>query len=82
MVAHSHTPPGALALPGSQDIHWSLGKIGYFPSYTLGAIAAVQIYNAWEAEVGQEHSIELISSGRFEPLREWLREKIHQVRSG
>ena len=34
-----------------QDIHWSQGLIGYFPSYSLGAIAAAQFFQAAEAEI-------------------------------
>ena len=37
-----------------QDIHWSFGAIGYFPSYTLGAIMAAQIFHAAQADLGKE----------------------------
>lgn len=59
-----------------QDIHWSDGLIGYFPTYTLGAVASVQIYRQAVAEhPGLEEEIE---AGRFNTLREWLRERIHR----
>ena len=64
-----------------QDIHWSFGAVGYFPSYTLGAIMAVQIFNAAERDLGAEALHEQISSAEFSPLREWLREKVHAVGS-
>merc|ERR1712070_455702 len=60
-----------------QDIHWSFGAVGYFPSYTLGAIMAVQIFNAAKAEIGDAELKGQIAAGEFKPLREWLREKVH-----
>jgi Zn-dependent M32 family carboxypeptidase len=64
-----------------QDIHWSFGAVGYFPSYTLGAIMAVQIFNAAKADLGELELRRQISCGDFAPLREWLREKVHAVGS-
>mmetsp|Transcript_30226 Transcript_30226/g.82674 ORF Transcript_30226/g.82674 Transcript_30226/m.82674 type:complete len:380 (+) Transcript_30226:2-1141(+) len=61
-----------------QDIHWSFGAVGYFPSYTLGAIAAVQIFQAYEKEIGKDVVATQISNGEFVPLREWLRAKVHE----
>ena len=43
----------------------------------LGAIAAVQIFEAAERELGAETLAQKLSAGDFKPLREWLREKIH-----
>lgn len=59
-----------------QDIHWALGAFGYFPTYTLGSLMAVQLYDAAERELGdlQEH----FAAGRFEPLLAWLRARIHR----
>merc|ERR1712127_390708 len=48
-----------------QDIHWSFGAVGYFPSYTLGAIMSVQIFNAAQAELGEEVLRQQIASGEF-----------------
>ena len=62
-----------------QDIHWSFGAVGYFPSYTLGAIMAAQIYAAAEDKL--PGLSEKISKGEFAPLREWLRTEIHEVGS-
>jgi carboxypeptidase Taq len=64
-----------------QDIHWSFGAVGYFPSYTLGAIMAVQIFEAAKVDLGPEILASQIAAGEFAPLREWLREKIHAVGS-
>ena len=64
-----------------QDIHWSFGAVGYFPSYTLGAIMAVQIFDAAKAELGEAELRGQISRGEFTPLREWLRAKVHTVGS-
>lgn len=62
-----------------QDVHWSVGAIGYFPSYSLGAMMAAQFY---ETAKGQIDDLEgKISRGDFAPLREWLQEKIHSVGS-
>ncbi len=59
-----------------QDVHWSVGQFGYFPSYGLGNLFAAQIYNTVEQDIdglGRK-----ISQGNFDPLREWLRENIHE----
>ena len=58
-----------------QDIHWHDGAFGYFPSYTLGAMAAAQLMRAARAALpGLD---EALASGDFAPLRAWLREKVH-----
>mmetsp|Transcript_14443 Transcript_14443/g.27791 ORF Transcript_14443/g.27791 Transcript_14443/m.27791 type:complete len:547 (+) Transcript_14443:58-1698(+) len=62
-----------------QDIHWSDGSFGYFPTYTLGAMFACQFYSAAVKEIPNLES--RISKGDFAPLKEWLNEKIHKVGS-
>ncbi|MDX1388440.1 MAG: carboxypeptidase M32, partial [Acidobacteriota bacterium] len=58
-----------------QDIHWSMGAIGYFPTYTLGNLYAAQY---WEAIVKAIPDLEKqIERGEFSALLGWLREKIH-----
>lgn len=58
-----------------QDIHWGMGAIGYFPTYTLGTLYAAQL---WEAIARERPEIEAsIAAGDFAPLLAWLREKIH-----
>lgn len=58
-----------------QDVHWSAGLIGYFPTYTLGNIYAAQLMEAMQRELGELDP--LISQGQFQPLLAWLRDKIH-----
>lgn len=62
-----------------QDIHWSLGALGYFPSYTLGAMMAAQLFETAEKEIPGLRG--KLAVGEFSPLREWLREKIHKAGS-
>ena len=59
-----------------QDIHWSSGQFGYFPSYALGNLFAAQIFSTAMDEITDLKY--KISQGEFQPLREWLRENIHQ----
>lgn len=68
------TPPND-ALGCLQDIHWYDGAVGYFPTYTLGAMAAAQLFQAaLRAEPGIP---EAIGRGDFTPLVGWLRENVH-----
>ncbi len=58
-----------------QDIHWHDGAFGYFPSYTLGAMAAAQLMRAARAEVpGLDDAL---GQGELAPLMGWLRDKVH-----
>ena len=58
-----------------QDIHWSMGSIGYFPTYTLGNLHAAQM---WEAiRVALPGLDADIAAGRFGGLLGWLRENVH-----
>ena len=58
-----------------QDIHWYSGLFGYFPSYTVGAMAAAQLMAAARRQVqGLEAEF---ASGNLSPLTGWLRRKIH-----
>ena len=58
-----------------QDVHWSDGYIGYFPTYTLGNIIAAQLYTCAIQE--QPTILEDIARGEFGHLLHWLRRKIH-----
>ena len=58
-----------------QDIHWSAGLFGYFPTYSLGNLYAAQLFAAADRELGG--LADLFRRGEFTPLRTWLREKIH-----
>lgn len=58
-----------------QDIHWSIGLFGYFPTYALGNLMSVQLYQAAERQLGSLEG--LIRAGDFAPLLDWLRENVH-----
>ena len=59
-----------------QDIHWSLGAFGYFPTYALGNLMSSQLFDQAAEELpGLEGRI---AEGDFEDLLEWLRTKIHR----
>jgi carboxypeptidase Taq len=58
-----------------QDIHWYDGAIGYFPTYTLGAMTAAQLFDAAKSAV--PGLLSSIGKGDFRPLLGWLREHIH-----
>ncbi len=58
-----------------QDVHWSEGLIGYFPTYCLGSLAAAQIWEKASTEI--EHLGEYIARGDYEPLRSWLAQNIY-----
>ncbi|MAJ02256.1 MAG: carboxypeptidase [Euryarchaeota archaeon] len=59
-----------------QDIHWSMGAFGYFPTYTLGNLYAAQLLDAMKDALGDIDSI--ISSGDWSPMLDWLRPRIHE----
>ncbi len=59
-----------------QDVHWSAGLVGYFPTYTLGNLYASQLFETADVELGGLHA--MFACGEFQPLRDWLREKIHR----
>ena len=59
-----------------QDIHWSFGAIGYFPTYTLGNLYSVQFFNAFER--AHPNWKEQVSKGSLDFIRDWLKENIHK----
>ena len=59
-----------------QDIHWSIGAIGYFPTYTIGNLMAAQLWERLRRDLPEVEAD--VGAGRFEPLREWLREHVHR----
>ena len=59
-----------------QDSHWSLGAIGYFPTYTLGNLNAAQLMFAAEKQV--QGLCDQLAQGHYRPLLDWLRANIHQ----
>jgi carboxypeptidase Taq len=59
-----------------QDIHWSFGGFGYFPGYTLGKLYAAMEWNILQQQMPDVRA--KIANGDLMPIREWLRENIHQ----
>ena len=59
-----------------QDIHWSAGLVGYFPTYSLGNLYASQFFEKAEQDLGDLHT--MFASGEFEPLKKWLNENVHR----
>ncbi len=59
-----------------QDVHWSCGDIGYFPTYTLGTLYATQLYNSAKKEILNLE--DKIRSGDLIPLKEWFNKKVHK----
>ncbi|WP_027409168.1 carboxypeptidase M32 [Anoxybacteroides tepidamans] len=58
-----------------QDVHWSGGSFGYFPSYALGYMYAAQLKQAMLKDL--PHFDELLEKGELLPIRNWLTEKVH-----
>ena len=59
-----------------QDVHWSGGSIGYFPTYALGNLISAQI---WEkVMIDLPDLYDGFEEGEFAPLRDWLREHLHR----
>ena len=59
-----------------QDIHWSAGLIGYFPTYTLGNIYASQLFDFATSKLGDLGN--MFSKGDFLPLKNWLNDQVHK----
>ena len=59
-----------------QDIHWSHGSFGYFPTYSMGSFYAAQFFNQAKKDIGGLTG--QIEMGNFKPLLDWLRVNIHQ----
>tara|TARA_B100000401_G_C52688015_1_gene663088 strand:- start:578 stop:1003 length:426 start_codon:yes stop_codon:yes gene_type:complete len=58
-----------------QDIHWSMGAFGYFPTYTLGNLYASQLLDAAKDDLPDYNKN--IIDGKFDDLLGWMRNKIH-----
>ncbi len=66
-----------------QDVHWYAGLFGYFPCYTLGALTAAQLYQAYTTTNPDAEA--QFAAGNFESVLSWLRDNIHskaQLTSG
>ena len=60
-----------------QDIHWSAGMFGYFPTYTMGTLYAAQLFQAAKKQIPDLEKE--LSVGNFQPLKQWLNQHVHQV---
>jgi carboxypeptidase Taq len=59
-----------------QDIHWSAGLFGYFPTYTLGNLFAAQLMDGARRDLGDLDGA--FARGQFAPLLDWLRARVHR----
>ncbi len=59
-----------------QDVHWSFGAFGYFPTYTLGNLYASMFYNQAKQELPELE--QGIAQGNLLPLKDWLNQKVHR----
>jgi carboxypeptidase Taq len=59
-----------------QDVHWSAGAFGYFPSYALGCLIAAQLWEQLEADLGPQDAA--LGRGDVEAVRAWLAEHVHR----
>ena len=60
-----------------QDVHWSAGLVGYFPTYALGNLYAAQLFEAAHSAIPDLH--DQFSRGEFAALLGWLRTHVHQT---
>lgn len=60
-----------------QDVHWSRGSVGYFPTYAMGNLLGAQIWERLESDLGDTQ--ELISRGEFAPILAWLTEHLYSL---
>ena len=60
-----------------QDVHWSEGQFGYFPSYLLGHLVSAQLSEAMAASIGspEQH----VREGHLDVMLDWLRQHVHPV---
>ena len=59
-----------------QDVHWSWGMFGYFPTYSLGTLMSVQLWEAMARDLGDLDAI--VRAGDFAPILGWLIEHVHR----
>jgi carboxypeptidase Taq len=59
-----------------QDVHWSAGAFGYFPSYALGCLIAAQLWETMEAELGPRE--DELRRGEVTAIKQWLAEHVHR----
>jgi len=67
--------PRAHADGSLQDVHWSMGAFGYFPSYALGDLYGLHFFRKIRRDIPDLAA--LVESGNFAPLHDWLRDNVH-----
>jgi len=70
-VRPKHDAEGCL-----QDVHWSMGNFGYFPTYALGNVLAAQIWTQFQKENPNFQAI--LDKQEYSPILSWLQRKVHQ----
>ena len=75
MKEHLGLEPQSYAQGCLQDVHWFVGKFGYFPAYTIGHMAAAQINDKMKKDI--QNIPELMAAGDFLPIQQWLADKIY-----
>lgn len=63
-----------------QDIHWPSGAFGYFPSYSLGAMTAAQLFRYMKTSAIPDIE-EKIAAGKFGDIKSWLQKEFHELGS-
>ena len=58
-----------------QDVHWSFGGFGYFPTYALGNLVSAQLWEKMSEEIKDIE--EKIETAKFDAILAWLRENVH-----
>ncbi len=71
------TPPNDGKEGVMQDVHWAGGSFGYFPSYSVGNIAAGQLWKKMNSDM--PNMSKQIESGNFSEILSWLREHVHHL---
>lgn len=65
-----------------QDVHWSIGYLGYFPTYLIGSVYSAALFEAYTVQSGGPDRVaEQFRAGEFAPLLGWLRRNVHEVGS-
>jgi carboxypeptidase Taq len=64
------------ALGCLQDVHWSAGSFGYFPSYALGCLIAAQLWETIETDLGSREQD--LHNGEVAPIQQWLAKHVHR----
>jgi carboxypeptidase Taq len=76
MQEYLNLPPPDDAHGVLQDVHWSGGALGYFPTYALGNLVSAQIWESMKKDIPDLDN--QIALGQFNDLLGWLREKVHR----